>query len=135
MTMPIDHARAQAWLDAYVGAWESYDHDQITALFAADAEYRWHPWDEGDDVARGPEQIAAAWVEPQALDEAGTFEGRYEPVAIEGDVVVARGTSRYYTDASRGTLDKEYHNVFVIRFDDQGGCRSFTEWYMETPKG
>jgi SnoaL-like protein len=135
MTMPIDHTRAQAWLDAYVGAWESYDHDQITALFAADAEYRWHPWDEGDDVARGPEQIAAAWVEPQALDEAGTFDGRYEPVAIEGDVVVARGTSRYYTDVSRATLDKEYHNVFVIRFDEDGKCRSFTEWYMETPRG
>jgi ketosteroid isomerase-like protein len=132
--MPIDHHRVQAWLDAYVRAWETYDHDGIVALFADDAEYRWHPWDQGTDVARGPEEIAAGWVEPAARDEEGTYEGRYEPVAVDGDVAVARGISRYYIDASRSTLDKEYHNVFLMRFADDGRCRSFTELYMQTPK-
>ena len=33
------------WLDRYVEAWRSYDPDAIRALFSADAEYRYHPWD------------------------------------------------------------------------------------------
>lgn len=26
-----------------------------------------------------------------------------------------------------------YHNLWVLRFTDDGRCRSFTEWYMEAP--
>ena len=131
--MPIDQDHVQLWLDDYVRAWESYDADEIGALFLDDAEYRWHPYDSGDDVARGREQIVAGWLEEDARDPEGTYEGRYEPVAVDGNVVVARGTSRYFTDAARTTLDREYHNVFLMEFDDEGRCRSFTELYMRTP--
>jgi hypothetical protein len=133
--MAIDREHVQRWLEDYVAAWETYDHDRIVALFADDAEYRWHPYDDGDDVAYGPEAIAAGWVAPEALDQPGTYEGQYRPVAVDGDVAVAAGVSRYFTDASRATLDKEYHNVFVLRFGPDGRCASFTEWYMQTPKG
>ncbi len=132
--MTLHREQVQRWLDAYSRAWETYDRDQIVALFTDGAEYRWHPWDEGDDVAVGTDQIAAAWVSDEAVDPPGTYEGRYEPVAVDGDVAVARGVSRYWTDAGRGTLDHAYHNLFVMRFADDGRCRWFTEWYMEGPE-
>jgi hypothetical protein len=47
---------------------------------------------------------------------------------------VATGRSRYYTDATKSTLESEYDNLFLIRFDEQDRCRSFQEWYM-TPRG
>ena len=131
--MAIDRDHVQRWLDDYVRAWETYDTDGIAALFSKDAEYRWHPWDSGDDVARGRDEIVAGWLAEDARDAEGTYEGRYEPFAVEGDVAVARGTSRYFTDATRNTLDREYHNVFLMEFDGEGRCRSFVEVYMQTP--
>src|SRR5215831_20426121 len=67
--MKIDTEMVQRWLDAYTHAWTTYDPDEIGALFTDAAEYRWHPWAEGDDVARGRSQIIAAWLESR--DAAG----------------------------------------------------------------
>ena len=35
----------QRWLDRYVDAWRTYDVAAIGGLFAADASYRYHPYD------------------------------------------------------------------------------------------
>jgi ketosteroid isomerase-like protein len=126
-----DTDAVQRWLDAYSYAWESYDPDEIGALFSEDAEYRLHPWDEGDDVIRGRQAIVDAWL--RQPDPRGTYVGRYRPLVVEGDSAVTTGTSRYYTDATRTTLDREYHNLFVLRFAEDGRCRSFTEWFMRVP--
>jgi hypothetical protein len=72
--------------------------------------------------------IVASWLESK--DVPGTYEGHYEPVAIQGDLAVANGRSRYFTDASKAKLAREYDNLFLIRFDDHGRCRSIREWYM-----
>jgi hypothetical protein len=55
-------------------------------------------------------------------------------VAIDGNLAVAQGRSRYFKDASKSELVREYDNVFLIEFDDDGRCRSFREWYMR-PRG
>jgi len=47
---------------------------------------------------------------------------------------VAHGRTRYFKDASKAELDREFDNIFVIRFDDQGRCRSIREWWM-SPHG
>ncbi len=121
----------QRWLTAYEHAWQTYDPGEIGALFTADAEYRWHPWDEGDDVARGRKAIVAAWL--ASRDRPGTYHGDYRPLLMQNETVIAVGTSRYYTDDTRGTLDREYHNLWVLRFAGDGRCSSFTEWYMRVP--
>lgn len=131
MAAMIDANAVQRWLDAYSRAWESYDPAQIGALFSDDAEYRWHPWDEGEDVARGRQAIVDAWLERP--DQSGTYEGKYRPLLVDGDGAIAIGTSRYYTDAGRSTLDRMYHNLYVLRFGADGRCRSFTEWFMQAP--
>lgn len=129
--MKIEAEMVQRWLDAYAHAWTTYDPDEIGALFANDAEYLWHPWDEGDDVARGRSQIVAAWLENR--DVAGTYRGEYRPLLVKDDMAIAVGMSYYYTDATQRTLDRVYHNLWVLQFAYEGQCRSFTEWYMQAP--
>jgi hypothetical protein len=41
---------------------------------------------------------------------------------------VAHGRTRYLTD-DRSAVDREFANIFVCRFDAEGRCREFTEWY------
>ena len=81
----------------------------------------WHPWDAGDQVARGRAAIVKAWLDNR--DAPGTYQGQYAPLAIDGDLAVAMGRSKYF-EAS-GVLLREFDNCFVIRFDEQGRCTSF----------
>src|SRR5215207_8255253 len=52
--------------------------------------------------------------------------------AVDVNVAVATGASTYLTEPG-GEVDKIYDNCYVIRFDDEGRCREFTEWFMERP--
>lgn len=122
----MDRLAVSRWLTAYVDAWKTYDRDKIADLFTEDAHYRYHPY---DNPVRGRDAIVQSWLEDP--DEPGTFDARYEPVAVDGDVAVAVGTSSY-RDAS-GLIDRVYDNIFVVRFDDDSRCREFTEWYMKRP--
>jgi ketosteroid isomerase-like protein len=122
----VDRDGFQRWLDDYVGAWETYDENAIGGLFSEDAEYRWHPWDEGSEVVVGRSAIVAAWLDDR--DEPSSWSAEYRPFAVEGDDAVAVGVSRYVSED--GSLDREYHNVFLCRFDGEGRCREFTELFM-----
>lgn len=130
----MTHDGVQAWLDGYVAAWRSYDPDEIGALFAEDAEYRYHPWDE---PVRGRDAIVRSWVAPEgdasSRDQPGTYDARYEPHAVDGDLAVAVGSSVYL--AADGSVERRYRNVFLLRFDPSGRCSSFTEWFMLEPGG
>ena len=125
----IERQDVGRWLDAYTEAWKSYDPEAIGALFAEDCVYRYHPFDE---PLRGREAIVASWVEDDP-DEPGTYDGAYEPVAVDGDLAVAVGASTY-TRGPGGPIRAIYDNCFLIRFDAEGRCREFTEWYMKRPE-
>jgi ketosteroid isomerase-like protein len=109
------------WLDAYVEAWRTYDPAAIGALFSEDAEYRYHPWDE---PLQGRDAIVADWLANR--DEPGTWTAEYRPAVVAADDAVATGVTRY--DEAEGK--REYHNVFVCRFDADGRCHEFTEHFM-----
>jgi hypothetical protein len=53
-------------------------------------------------------------------------------VAVDGDVVVATGTTTY-TASPGGRVTQVFDNCFVMRFDDDGRCREFTEYYTKRP--
>jgi ketosteroid isomerase-like protein len=123
------------WLADYVEAWRTYDPDRIAALFAEDVEYRYHPYD--DEPVRGADSVADAWLgagHPGAStrDEEGTYDASYRAVAVDGDVAVATGRSSY-SETPDGPVVRVYENCFVMRFDEDGRCREFTEWYMQRP--
>jgi hypothetical protein len=125
LEMALTHAQFQDWLDRYVAAWKSYDPQQIGELFSESVEYRYHPQ---LDPVRGRDAIVADWL--SGKDDPGTYDARYEPVAIEGEDAVARGWSRYF-EADGSTLRDEYFNVYLCRFDADGRCASFTEFWMQ----
>jgi hypothetical protein len=131
----MDRTTAQAWLDRYVAAWLSYEPDAIAGLFSADVAYRYHPYDE---PIVGRDAVVASWLGESdtegasSRDEPGTYEATYSPVAVDGDVVVATGTSTY-REGPGGPVKQVYENCFVMRFDDSGECREFTEYYIKRP--
>jgi len=113
----------EAWLDAYVEAWRTYDRDAIAELFSADATYAYHPYDE--EPLQGRDAIVASWLEDP--DEAGSWEAAYRPLLIDGDRAVATGETRYADGPT-------FSNLYVMRFDDDGRCAEFVEWFMEEPR-
>jgi ketosteroid isomerase-like protein len=131
----VDRARAQAWLDNYVAAWLSYDADAIRGLFSEDIAYRYHPY---DNPIVGREAVVASWLGESDSDGAstrdapGTYSARYAPVAVDDDVVAATGISSY-RERPDGPIVRIYDNCFVMRFDDEGRCLEFTEYYIQRP--
>ena len=122
----LTHDALQRWLDAYVDAWRTYDPAAIGALFAEDATYAYHPYDEGEEVVRGREAIVANWLEEQ--DEPGTWEAGYRPLVVEGRRAVAEGTTSY----ANGDF---FWNLWTLRFEEEGRCAEFVEWFMVRPQG
>ncbi len=110
----------------------SYDPDAISGLFSEDVEYRYHP---NDEPIVGRAAVVASWLgqdEPDnasSADAPGTYEAEYRPVAADGDTVVATGTTRY-REVAGGPITRIYDNCFVMRFDGNGRCREFTEYFV-----
>jgi hypothetical protein len=131
----LTREHVQRWLDDYARAWETYDEADIAPLFSDNAEYRWHPADEPEV---GRDTIVEAWLNPGGnasdRDAPGTYKGEYEVYAVDGNRAVAVGTSTYWKDASRSQVDRLYYNNWLLEFDDEGKCSSFTEYWM-LPRG
>lgn len=131
----MDRQGAQDWLRRYVAAWMSYDPDDVAELFREDVVYRYHPYDE---PIVGRAAVVASWLGDDAPDDAstrdtpGTYSAEYFPVAVDGDTVVATGSSKY-RDNPEGPVVRTYDNCFVMRFDRDGRCREFTEYYIRRP--
>lgn len=124
----MDQAAVQQWLDDYVDAWRANDERPIGALFAEDAVYRYQPYAD-EEAIRGREAIATAWLAEPDPPEA--WDAHYHPYAVDGDRAVAVGTTRYF--ATDGQAERLYHNCFLLRFDAEGRCTEFTEYYMQAP--
>jgi ketosteroid isomerase-like protein len=127
----IDLVALQGWLERYEHAWRSNDPAEIGDLFTTDAVYRWHPWDTPADGGAGRTEIVEAWLTDP--DEPGTWTLECEPLAVNGDLGIARCIARYRVSPSR-PKPITYHNIWLIRFDEYGRCSEFTEHFMANPK-
>ncbi len=131
----MDRDAVQDWLDRYVAAWKSYDADDIGELFSDDIAYRYHP---SDEPIVGRAGVVSSWLgesesgDASSHDEPGTYDASYAPFAVDGDVVVATGTSSY-RETPDGPFVRVYDNCFLMRFDAEGRCREFTEFYIRRP--
>ena len=119
----MDHAAFQDWLDRYIAAWRSGKADDIGALFSDDVVYSYRPFSE---PVRGRDAVVADWL--KSPDEPGSWDAEYRPVAVDGDTAVSVGESRY------PNAGRTFSNVFVCRFDAEGRCREFSEWWVEKPR-
>jgi hypothetical protein len=123
-----DRAQVQDWLDAYVRAWQSYDEAEIADLWTEDAT-----WIYPFGVARRdvPRSRPSGW--PKSISQRSAYDAHYEPIAIDGDLAVTHGRTRFF-DAATGATLKEYDNIWVLRFGPDGRCSEFHEWYAGRPK-
>ena len=126
----MTHDDVQRWLDLYIAAWRSYDPQAIGDLFSDEAEYRYYPYSE---PLLGRAEIVRAWTAPEGnesqRDAPESWDARYEPYAVDGNRAVAAGWSRYFADGE--TPEKLYHNVYLLAFDREGRCQTFTEYFVE----
>lgn len=111
-----------SWIHAYIRAWNSNDPADITALFTEDAEYRTEPY---AAPWRGSTVIVEQWLANK--DEPGEAEFSWEPLAVTAHVAIIQGHTTYRTP------QRTYSNLWVIKFEGDGRCREFTEWWMQHP--
>lgn len=121
----MDLAKLQEWIDRYVDAWSSNDPGKIAALFSEDARYFTAPFRE---PWRGRDAIVRKWTDHP--DPPGSWDCRYEALAVNGSTGVVRGETTYFND--EGSPRTKFGNVFVIDFDAGGRAVEFTEYFMES---
>ncbi len=93
--------------------------DLLEELFASDATYVASPF---ELPVRGAAAIASFWeAERESADEVFAFA--WEPIAVEGDVGVARVEVRY-----DGPPVRVYRDVWIVTLDNDRRCRAFEEW-------
>jgi ketosteroid isomerase-like protein len=125
----MERSDLQGWLDRYLEAWRLNEAEAIEALFTEDAVYRFRPFSAEGEIAIGRAAIVEQWLrEP---DDPSGWVADYEVFAVDGDRGVATGTSHYYATTYRP--DRLYYNCFLMRFDAEGKCAEFTEFFMAVP--
>ncbi|MGW9167778.1 nuclear transport factor 2 family protein [Agromyces sp. NPDC055658] len=115
--------RTATWVDGYVRAWRSNDPDDIRALFTDDAIYLLAP---DAEPLRGHEGIVTGWLEHADADGEWSFE--WSAVHEASDLALVQGRTEY-------PAERDYLNLWVIRFAPDGRASEFTEWYMPRPHG
>jgi SnoaL-like protein len=107
------------WVSGYERAWRSPGTSALGELFAEEASYRMSPYEE---AVSGLEAIGRLWeAEREGPDE--VFSMASEIVAVEGDTAVVRVEVVYDDPAER-----EFRDLWLIRFGDDGRCLAFEEW-------
>jgi ketosteroid isomerase-like protein len=124
-----DRETVQRWLDAYVAAWKSYDEADIADLWTEDALWV-YPF---GVRATGRAEITAEWMSERDIFIGNGYDAVYEPIAIDGDIVVTHGRTLFF-DPATGEMKGEFDNVWVLRFGPDGRCAEFHEWYAGRPE-
>jgi hypothetical protein len=120
----VEVSQVDRWMTDYVCAWNTNDPEDIGSLFTDGATYSPAPF-----VAPwlGREEIIAQWL--RRRDEPGTFSIEHDVVCTSGEHAVIRGLVRYHQVA------RTFSNIWLLRFDSDGRCSEFNEWWMEEPRG
>jgi hypothetical protein len=110
-----------AWIENYRKVWESNDPRDIGDLFAADGAYFTEPFAK---PWVGREAIVENWI--KKADKPGTTTFEWHPLIITEELAIIEATTSYPKET--------FSNLWVLRLDNLGQARQFTEWWMQHPK-
>ena len=115
----MDTGNVTAWVDGYERAWRAPGTGALAQLFTADATYLQGPYRE---PVVGLPAIERMWEDTRdGPDE--VFTMTHDVVAVDGDTAVVRVEVKY-----GDPVTQEYRDLWIVRFADDGRCRSFEEW-------
>lgn len=115
----MDRAHLARWIESYERAWRTAGTAELDQLFTPQATYRAGPFEE---TVTGLAAIAAFWeAEREGPDEPFTLQ--WEPVAVEGDVGVARVEVSY-----RRPSPHVYRDLWIVALQSDSRCSAFEEW-------
>ena len=115
----MDRGDLARWIEAYERAWRAAGTDDLARLFTPRATYRPGPF---RDTFAGLAAIAAFWEgSREGPDE--PFRLQWEPVAVEGEVGVARVEVAYAAPPAR-----VYRDLWIVTLEADGRCSAFEEW-------
>jgi len=115
----VTRAAVEEWVAGYEQAWRTAGTARLAALFTAEATYSPGPY---EPTLRGLAAIGEFWeAGRESADEVFTL--RAEPVALDDRTAVVRTEVSYEIPARR-----EYRNLWLLRFADDGRVEAFEEW-------
>jgi len=110
----------RAWITAYERAWRTPGTRMLGDLFAPKASYLQGPY---RTPVVGLPAIRRMWeAEREGPDE--EFQMTSDLVAVDRDTAVARVEVVY----GRRPTDQHFRDLWIMKFDADGRCRSFEEW-------
>ena len=116
----VTQQQVEAWVQAYVRAWETGAKKDITALFAPSAEYHEWPY---ETAWIGREAIIEGWLGREPWQRGG-WKFEWNILTISGDTAAIGGTGVY---TELGT----FSNLWTVTFDKRGKCTVFRMWNNE----
>ena len=97
------------------------------ALFSEDGEYRYSPTPTSRRL-QGRDAIVDDWLDGK--DEPGTYDAQVRAAGDRRrDLTWPVADPKYFN--ADGAQRDEYWNVYVCRFNDEGECATFTEYWMQ----
>ena len=122
----MERRDVERWVRAYEDAWRAAGTDALASIFTPDVEYLHSPYEE---PISGLEALGADWEATRdGPDEVFRFE--WSVVAVDGGVAVVRAEVRYGEP-----VEREYRDLWVLEFAEDGRCRRFEEWPFWPSKG
>jgi ketosteroid isomerase-like protein len=118
-----DVGAVERWVRGYVQAWSTDDPEDIAALFAEDARYVYHPFEE---PWAPRDRIVDEWIANGDSDTEWRFE--YEVLEEKPELGIVKGVTTYVEGDGP---DKVYANLWLIRLDEDGRAVEFAEWWMK----
>jgi hypothetical protein len=122
----MDRQGVARWVAGYERAWRSPGVESLAELFTGNAVYLQGPY---RTTVTGLEPIGRMWERERDGPEE-PFTMAFDIVAVDGDAAVVRVEVRYQAPTVR-----EFRDLWVIRFAEDGRCRSFEEWPFSPGRG
>lgn len=117
----IDRKTVNDWMEELRAAWEGRDVQRALALFKTTDVYYERPFKPGTTQ----EEIHGYWKDIVNLVD---IRLSFDVIAIDGDTACVQWDNWF--KAATGKPEQHLNGIFLIRYDGDGNCREFRQWWF-----